>query len=129
MKRWVTTMLAIGVLAGGAVAAQASTSYPTRFVQFKLQSKNGKRTFSGQITSATSKCIKGRTVEIIRKHNGTQQVLGKNGTDSNGKFSISLGSGEVKNGTYYAKAKVKKYDSDQKVCEAAQSFTIKVSSS
>jgi hypothetical protein len=101
--------------------------YPTNFVQFKLKAGNGKRTFSGQIAAPTSKCVKGRTVEVIRKHNGNQQVLGKNGTNSDGRFSISLSSGEVKNGTYYAKAKVKKYDNDEKVCEAAQSFTIKVS--
>lgn len=121
-------MLATGLLAVSVGVASASTNYPTHFVQFKLQSSSGKRTFSGQIKSSTSNCTKGRTVEVIRKHNGNQQELGKNGTNGNGQFSISLASGKVKNGTYYAKVKVKKYDNGQKVCESAQSGTIKVSS-
>lgn len=129
MSRLTAAILATMALVAGATIAQASTQYPTHFVQFKLKSSNGKRTFSGQIDSSTSKCVKGRTVEVIRKHNGNQQTIGKNGTNGNGQFSISLSSGEVKNGTYYAKAKVKKYDNDEKVCESAQSGTIKVSSS
>ena len=120
-------MLAGGLLALGVGVASASTNYPTHFVQFKLQSSSGKRTFSGQIQSSTSNCTKGRTVEVIRKHNGNQQTLGKNGTNGKGKFSISLSSGEVKDGTYYAKVKTKKYDNGAKVCESAQSGTIKVS--
>jgi 5-hydroxyisourate hydrolase-like protein (transthyretin family) len=128
VNRWIVVMLAAVVLAAGMGEAYASTvNYPTRFVQFKLKTSSGKRTFSGQIDSSTSKCTKGRTVEVIRKSNNNQQTLGKDGTNSDGKFSISLSSGQVKNGTYYAKAKTKKYDSDQKVCKSAQSGTIKVS--
>ena len=126
MKRWIVAMLAAGMLAAGVGEAHAGTTkYPTRFVQFTLKQSSGKRTFSGKIDSS-NKCTKGRTVELIRK-GGNQQTLGKNGTNSDGKFSISLPSGQVKNGTYYAKAKSKKYDNGQKVCESAQSGTIKVS--
>ena len=126
MKRWIVGMLAAGMLAAGVGEAHAGTTkYPTRFVQFTLKQSSGKRTFSGKIDSS-NKCTKGRTVELIRK-GGNQQTLGKNGTNSDGKFSISLPSGQVKNGTYYAKAKSKKYDNGQKVCESAQSGTIKVS--
>jgi 5-hydroxyisourate hydrolase-like protein (transthyretin family) len=128
LRRWTAATLAAALLVAGAGAAYASTiKYPTHFLQFKLKRSNGKRTFSGQIDAPTSKCVKGRTVEVIRKHNGNQQTLGKHGTSSDGKFSISLSSAEVKNGTYFAKVKVKTYDNDQKVCESAQSGTIKVS--
>lgn len=128
MKRWIAAMLAAGLLAAGVGEAYAGTTkYPTRFVQFTLKQSSGKRTFSGKIDSPTSKCTIGRTVELIRKHSGNQQTLGKNSTNSDGKFSISLSSGQVKNGTYFAKAKSKKYDNGKKVCESAQSGTIKVS--
>ena len=128
MKRRIPVLLAAGVLVAGVGAAQASAvKYPTHFVQFKLQKSSDKRTFSGQIDAPTGKCVKGRTVEVIRKHNGNQQVLKKNGTNSNGKFSITFSSGELKNGAYYAKVKVKKYDNDQKVCESAQSGSVKLS--
>jgi 5-hydroxyisourate hydrolase-like protein (transthyretin family) len=128
VKARLIAVLACGVLAAGVAGlAYASTNYPTRFVQFKLESESGKRTFSGEIDAPTGKCVKGRTVEVIRKRNGNQKVLKKDGTNGNGKFSISLSSGDVKNGGYYAKVKVKKYDSGKKVCQAAQSGTIKVS--
>jgi 5-hydroxyisourate hydrolase-like protein (transthyretin family) len=122
MKRWIVAMLTTGLLAAGVGEAYAGTTkYPTSFVQFTLTQSTG--TFSGKIVSSTSKCTKGRTVKLIRMHSGNQQTLGKDGTNSDGKFSISLSSGQVKNGTYYAKAKSKKYDNGQKVCESARSGT------
>ena len=130
MKKRIAAVLAVALLAASVGGAYASTTtYKTRFVQFKLQTSSGKRTFSGQIdsSSSSSTCVKGRSVSVIRKSNGNKQTLGKDKTSSKGKFSISLSSGQVKNGTYYAKAKTKKYDSDQKVCKSAQSGTIKVS--
>jgi 5-hydroxyisourate hydrolase-like protein (transthyretin family) len=129
VKRWIVVMLAAGVVAAGVGGAYASTiKYPTRFVQFKLQKSSGKRTFSGQINSSSSSCLKGRTVKVIRKSNGNQQTLGKDNTNSKGKFSIALSSSKVKNGTYYAKVGSKNYDNGTKVCGSAQSGTIKVSS-
>jgi 5-hydroxyisourate hydrolase-like protein (transthyretin family) len=123
MKRWIVAMLAAGLLAAGVGEAYAGTTkYPTRFVQFTLKQSSG--TFSGKIDSTTSKCTKGRTVKLIRRHSGNLQTLGKDGTNSDGKFSISLSSGQVKKGTYYAKAKSGQYDNGQKICESAQSGTI-----
>jgi 5-hydroxyisourate hydrolase-like protein (transthyretin family) len=122
MKRWIVAMLAAGLLAAGVGEAYAGTTkYPTRFMQFTLTQSSA--TFSGKIVSSTSKCTKGRTVKLIRQHGGNKQTLGKDGTNSDGKFSISLSSGQVKNGTYYAKAKSKKYDNGQKVCQSARSGT------
>ena len=129
MKRYLAAVLAAAALAASVGGAYASTlKHPTRFVQFKLQTSSGNRTFSGQIDSSTSNCVKGRTVKLIRKSNGNQKTLGKDNTSSKGKFSIALSSGQVKNGSYYAKVGTKKYDNDQKECESAQSGTIKVSS-
>jgi 5-hydroxyisourate hydrolase-like protein (transthyretin family) len=121
MKRWIVVMLAAGLLAAGVGEAYAGTTkYPTRFVQSTLSS--GK--FSGKIDSTTGKCTKGRTVKLIREHSGNKQTLGKDATNSDGKFSISLPGGQVKKGTYYAKAKSKTYDNGQKVCQSARSGTI-----
>ena len=123
MKTLTVAMLAAGLLAAGVGEAYAGTTkYATSFVRFTLAQSSG--TASGKIVSETSKCTKGRTVKLIRKHSGNQQTLGKDGTNSDGKFSISLSSGQVKNGTYYAKATSKKYDNGQKVCESARSGTI-----
>lgn len=59
MKRRFLAAFASGVLAAGAVGAYASTvKYPTRFVQFKLETSSGKRTFLGKIDAFTSKCVK-----------------------------------------------------------------------
>ena len=123
MKRWIVAMLVAGLLATGVGEAYASTiNYPTGFVRFALTQSSGK--FSGKIVSGTSKCTKGRTVKLIREHSGNKQTLGKDGTNSDGKFSISLSSGQIKNGTYYAKAKSKTYDNGQKVCQSGRSGTI-----
>jgi hypothetical protein len=131
VKRRIVAVLAAAVLAASVGGAYASTTtYKTRFVQFKLQTSSGKRTFSGQIdsSSSSSTCVKGRSVSVIRKSNGNKQTLGKDKTSSKGKFSIALSSGQVKNGSYYAKVGSKKYDSGKKECGSAQSGTIKVSS-
>lgn len=123
MKRWIVAMLAAGLLAAGVGEAYAGTTkYATAFVQFTLTQSSGK--VSGKIVSATSKCTKGRTVKLIRQHGGNKQTLGKDGTNSDGKFAISFPSGQVKKGTYYAKAKSKTYDNGQKVCQPARSGTI-----
>jgi hypothetical protein len=129
MNRWMVALLAAVVTAGVGQAFASTTTYKTRFVQFKLEKSSGKRTFSGQIDSSSSSCLKGRTVKVIRKHNGETDTLGKDSTGSKGKFSISLSSGQVKNGSYYAKVGSKKFDNGKKECGSAQSATIKVSSS
>ena len=58
-------MLVVGMLAiGGSVAYAGTYTYPTRFTEFKLERDSGKRTFSGQIGSTKSSCLKGRKVEL-----------------------------------------------------------------
>jgi hypothetical protein len=128
VNRKLAAMLVVGVLAIGAGEAYAGTaSYPTRFIEFKLERSSSKRTFSGQIDSTNSGCLKGRKVELIRKHSGNQTTLGKDTTSGKGKFKVALPSSEVKDGTYFAKAKQKKFNNGDK-CLEGQSGTIKVSS-
>ncbi len=121
-------MLIAGALALGTGMAYAdNATYPTRFTEFKHERSSDKNTFSGQIDSTKGSCLKGRKVEVIRKHDGNQTTLGKDTTSGNGKFRIALPSAEVKDGTYYAKAKQKKLNDGDK-CLEGQSGSIKVSS-
>jgi 5-hydroxyisourate hydrolase-like protein (transthyretin family) len=121
-------MLMVGALALGTGMAYAdSATYPTRFTEFKHERSSDKNTFSGLIDSTKGSCLKGRRIEVIRKHSGNQTTVGKDTTNGNGKFKIALPSSEVKNGTYYAKAKQKKFNDGDK-CLEGQSGTVKVSS-
>jgi 5-hydroxyisourate hydrolase-like protein (transthyretin family) len=128
VNRKIAAVLVVGVTAMCAGEAYADTSsFPTRFTEFKLERSSGKRTFSGQIDSTNSGCLKGRKVELIGKHSGNQTTLGKDMTNGDGKFKVALPGSEVKDGTYYAKAKQKKFNNGDK-CVEGQSGTIKVSS-
>ena len=114
-----------------AVGATASsqTQFGTHFTKFKLErTSSGKREFKGTIASSKSKCVKGRKVKLIRKHNDNKKTLGSDGTNSDGKFDIKLGSGKLKNGKYYAKVKKKNFDNGKKTCLSATSGSIKISS-
>lgn len=121
-------MLIAGALALGTGMAYAATAtFPTRFTEFRHERSSDKNTFSGQIDSTKGSCLKGRRVEVIRKHSGKQTTVGKDTTSGNGKFRIALPSAEVKDGTYYSKAKQKKFNDGDK-CLEGQSGSIKVSS-
>ena len=127
MNRKTAAILIVGALALGTGMAYADTAtFPTRFTEFKHERSSDKNTFSGQIDSTKGSCLKGRKVEVIRKHGGNQTTLGKGTTSGNGKFRIALPSAEVKDGTYYAKAKQKKFNDGDK-CLEGQSGSIKVS--
>jgi 5-hydroxyisourate hydrolase-like protein (transthyretin family) len=121
-------MLVAGVLTLGTGMAYAdNATFPTEFTEYRHERSSDKNTFSGRIDSTKGSCLKGRKVELIRKHSGNQTTLGKDTTTGNGKFKIDLPNSEVKDGTYYAKAKQKKFNDGDK-CLEGQSGTIKVSS-
>ncbi len=122
-----TALLVVGILAIGASAAVAQSQFPTFFTKFKLERNSSSSEFKGKIDSSKSKCVKGRKVKLIRKHNGNKKTLGDDKTNSKGKFNIKLSTGNPKNGKYYAKAKKKKFDSDQKICLSETSGSIKIS--
>ena len=120
-----TALLVVGILAIGASAAVRKSQFPTFFTKFKLERNSSSSEFKGKIDSSKSKCVKGRKVKLIRKHNGNKKTLGDDKTNSKGKFNIKLSTGNPKNGKYYAKAKKKKFDSDQKICLSETSGSIK----
>ena len=129
MDRKIAVMiLATGVLTlGTAIAYANTTTFSTRFIEFKHERSSDRNTFSGQIDSTKSSCLKGRKVEVVRKHSGNQTTIGKDTTGGSGKFRIALPTAEEKDGTYYAKAKQKKFNDGDK-CLEGQSGTVKVSS-
>ena len=122
-----TALLVVGILAIGASAAVAQTQFPTFFTKFKLERNSSSSEFKGKIDSSKSKCVKGRKVKLIRKHNGNKKTLGDDKTNSKGKFNIKLSTGNPKNGKYYAKAKKKTFESGQKTCLSETSGSIKIS--
>jgi hypothetical protein len=127
MKVRVAISLVVGVLVITASAAAAQTQFPTFFTKFKLERSSSSSEFKGAIDSSKSKCVNGRKVKLIRKHNGNKKTLGDDKTNSDGKFDIKLSTGNPKNGKYYAKATQKKFDNDQKVCLSVTSGSIKIS--
>jgi hypothetical protein len=120
-------LLVAGILAIAASAAVAQSQFPTVFTKFKLERSSSSSEFKGKIDSSKSKCVKGRKVKLIRKHNGNKKTLGDDKTNSKGKFDIKLSTGNPKNGQYYAKAKKKEFDNGQKICLSVTSRTIKIS--
>lgn len=128
MKLRVVICLAIGIVAIPATAVAAQTQFPTFFTKFKLERSSSSSEFKGQIDSSKSKCVKGRKIKLIRKHNGNTKTLGDDKTNSKGKFDVKLSTGKPNNGKYYAKAKKKKFDNDEKTCLSVTSGTIKISS-
>jgi hypothetical protein len=119
-------VIALVALTAGASAA-STTNYATVFTSFKLKKDSSGGTFKGYIDSPKGKCVKSRTIKLIRKHNGNKDTQGSDKTGNGGKFAIELPKSQIKNGTYYAKAKKKTFDSGQKVCTAHESFSIKIS--
>lgn len=120
-------LLVVGILVIGASAAIAQTQFPTHFTKFKLELNSSSSEFKGKIDSSKSKCVKGRKVKLIRKHNGNKKTLGDGKTNKKGKFDIKLSTGHPKNGQYYARVKKKKFDNGEKICLSVNSRTIKIS--
>lgn len=127
MRLRIAISASIAVLAFAASAAAGQSQYATFFTKFKLERSSSSSEFKGTIASSKGKCVKGRKVKLLRKHNGNTKKLGGDKTDSDGKFKIKLSSGKPKNGKYYAKAKKKSFDNDKKLCLAVTSGSIKVS--
>jgi 5-hydroxyisourate hydrolase-like protein (transthyretin family) len=120
--------MAIGILAIAASAyAVTQTNFPTVFKKFEFEKSSSSSDFKGKIDSQKGKCVKGRSVKLIRQHNGNKKSLGSDKTNGKGKFDIKLSTGHPKNGKYYAKAKKKDFDSGQKTCLSATSPAVKIS--
>jgi len=119
--------LLLAALVVPAAARGSTTHYTTVFTAFKFKKGSSDSSFKGYIDSPKGKCVKDRKIKLVRKHNGNQDVLGSDKTGNGGKFAIELSNSQIKNGTYFAKAKEKDFDSGKKVCNSRKSFSIKVS--
>jgi hypothetical protein len=105
----------------GAIALLAAPSalaggkqFPTIFTKFKYEVKNGEAEFKGAVDSSKGGCVGDRKVVLYRKHNGEKKKLGGDHTNNKGKFSIDLGKGAPKDGTYYAVVNKSKIGEDGK---------------
>ena len=125
-------LVAVGVatasLAIPAGAAAGQTQFATFFTRFKLERSSSSSEFKGTIDSSKGKCVKGRKVKLLRKHNGNTKTLGHDKTNGDGKFEIKLSTGRPSNGKYYSKVKKKQFDNGKKTCLSVTSGSIKVSS-
>jgi hypothetical protein len=118
--------VALGLVLSGGIAAAETIKYPTHFKSFKFEASSSGGTFKGKLSSLKDKCIKGRKVKLVRKHNGNKTKLGSDKSNDQGKWKIDLSGGKVKNGQYYANVKKKTFDDGQKVCLSVTSGTIKI---
>jgi hypothetical protein len=81
--------------------------------------------FKGDVDSAQSKCIGGRTVKVKKRVDGPDKTIGKDTTNSQGKYSVPA---KNPHGRYYAKdlrSEETTYGHSH-ICEAARSDTIHV---
>jgi len=109
-------------------ATAANTQYPTFFTKFKYELKDGEATFKGKIDSSKGGCVGDRKVVLYRKKNGENKKLGGDHTNEKGKFSIDLGNGPPKNGTYHAVVNKSKIgSSNDKTCLDRKSPSLKLS--
>ena len=127
-RRAVVPLVVLAAAVGAGAAMAGATHYPTIFASYSLQgdTANG-GTFKGTIDSTKAKCVKGRQIKLIRKHNGDQKTLGSDKTNDNGHFSIAVSASDFTNGNYHAKAKAKTFDNGQKKCNSATSGTVQIS--
>jgi hypothetical protein len=109
-------------------ATTPAARYPTHFTRFKFIARSSGGTFKGRISASTSKCVRGRSVKVIRRHHGGHHTVGQDRTGAAGKFAIKLSASRARNGRYYARVTKKKLRSGEGVCEAERSRSIRISS-
>ena len=131
VSRIAVALLATAAILAPTAALAGGNEYPTVYTKFKYQFKNGKATFKGQIDSSKGNCVGDRKVVLYRKKNGNKKKLGGDHTSNKGKFSIGLGSGAPKNGTYFSEvnqAKIGNNSGKKNTCLSRQSPKLKLSS-
>ena len=106
-------------------AATSPITHPTKFKRFKFVSKGGGR-FKGRIASPKSKCLGGRTVKLIRAHNGHRHQVGRDNTSGTGGFTINPRGSRVRKGRYHAQVAKKAFDGGAQVCQGAVSSSVRV---
>jgi hypothetical protein len=121
----IASLAAVTALAFAGSAAASQNRFATFFTKFSFSPSS--REAKGKIGSSTRKCVKGRKVKLIRKHNGNKKTLGADRANRHGKFDIKLSNRKVKNGKYYAKAPKKSFDNGKKTCLSATSGSVGIS--
>jgi hypothetical protein len=96
--------LACAALVAFAVVAAAHTARYDATVTIKFQrgQRNVSDTFSGRVASAKNRCERGRQVDLQRRLEGPDALVGTAVTDQDGHWEVHIVS--TPPGTYYAKA-------------------------
>ena len=103
----VTAVLACSALAAMAVVAAAHTARydSTVTISFQPGHREVSDTFSGKVVSVKDRCEKNRTVNVRRRLDGPDALVGTDLTDADGDWEVQVASTPA--GTYYARAKRK----------------------
>jgi hypothetical protein len=125
MMRRALALAALAALAGGAVAvlavvAAAHTARYESTVTIHFQRGQGAQsdTFSGRVSSVKARCERKRQVNVRRRLEGPDLLVGMAITDRDGHWQLQTG--PTAPGTYYAKAKrkyLKRTTSHTHVCK------------
>ena len=105
-----STILCIALVAALAVGSSAYARAVNSSLTIKGTSNASPRhsKFYGKLTSTSHSCEQGQTVSLhYNDHENGFQVIGKDKTASNGKWSIKTGRGPIPPGKYYASTKKK----------------------
>lgn len=107
-------------MALGAVVPASSQDMP---FASKIRLKNGFPAFHGEVKSDSPDCIANRKVRLFKQTTGADKLLGKDRTDSAGKWEILK---NPKSAVYYAKVNEFAQETPQLVCLADTSKKIAV---
>ena len=122
----VVAIAAVGLNVG--IASAHDHHFATQEVTIHFSGDAYSSTFFGHVEADHAACEQNRTVKVKRVEPGKDPTIGKDTTDSNGDYSVTIG-GTVPAGDYYAKAKkkvLKKTAQHHHVCDAKKSNTIPV---
>lgn len=127
-RRALTTGLALCVLIVGSSAAAADAG-PSAFKMKKYATSASLSSrfpaFSGRVSSSFAPCRKQRKVELFEKlSDGGHRRLGKDRSDSSGRWAIELR--KVESGAYYVRVKprLKRGGASPLVCKTGRSETV-----
>jgi hypothetical protein len=114
-RRFASLLVVLAAALLPAVPAAGAKSYSTKVVvSLKFPA------FHGKLKSSRSACASDRTVKLFRKKTGPDQLLGTDGSNAAGKWSIPLGKRLKSGASYYAKAPAKGN------CKAAKSKVLSI---
>jgi hypothetical protein len=93
----------LGVAACLAVAIPALAQPVTVRVDSKITISESPPAFHGKVKADNAACEPNRKVKLFRKQSGPDELLGKDTTDSDGKWKVAVH--PLSSGAYYAKVR------------------------